>query len=74
VTVPPGDSDHFVNSVAGASTADVISATILPGTVGLYRVLLHLNPSLVTDPFAQMTIAQGVFVSNIVTLPIVANQ
>jgi uncharacterized protein (TIGR03437 family) len=74
VTVPPGDSDHFVNSTVGGSTADVITATILPGSVGLYKVLLHLNPSLGTDPYAQMTIAQGFFVSNIVTLPIVTDQ
>jgi uncharacterized protein (TIGR03437 family) len=74
VTVPPGDADHFVNSSAGGSTADVITATILPGSVGLYQVLLHLNPSLATDPYAQLTIAQGFFVSNIVTLPIVTDQ
>jgi hypothetical protein len=35
-------------------------------------VLLHLNPSLATDPYAQLTIAQGVYVSNIITLPIVS--
>jgi uncharacterized protein (TIGR03437 family) len=74
VTVPPGDSNHFVNSTAGGSTADVITATILPGSVGLYKVLLHLNPSLGTDPIAQLTIAQGYYVSNIVTLPIVTDQ
>jgi uncharacterized protein (TIGR03437 family) len=74
VTAPPGDSDHFVNSTAGGSTADVITATLLPGSVGLYQVLLHLNPSLGTDPIAQLTIAQGLFVSNIVTLPIVTAQ
>jgi uncharacterized protein (TIGR03437 family) len=60
----------FMNSIAGGSTADVISATLLPGSVGLYQVLLHLNPSLSTDPYAQLTIAQDVYVSNIVTLPI----
>ena len=60
----------FVNSIAGGKTADVISATLLPGSVGLYQVLLHLNPDLVTDPYAQLTIAQDVYVSNIVTLPI----
>jgi uncharacterized protein (TIGR03437 family) len=62
----------FMNSTAGGSTADVISATLLPGSVGLYQVLLHLNPSLATDAFAQLTIAQNVYVSNIVTLPIVS--
>jgi uncharacterized protein (TIGR03437 family) len=64
----------FVNSIAGGKTADVISATLLPGSVGLYQVLLHLNPDLPTDPFAQLTIAQDVYVSNIVTVPIVTNQ
>jgi uncharacterized protein (TIGR03437 family) len=64
----------FVNSIAGGKTADVISATLLPGTVGVYKVLLHLNPDLATDPFAQLTIAQDVYVSNIVTLPIVTGQ
>jgi uncharacterized protein (TIGR03437 family) len=67
VTVPAS----FVNAMAGGSTADVISATILPGSVGIYQVLLHLNSSLTTDPIAQMTIAQGNYVSNIVTLPVV---
>jgi uncharacterized protein (TIGR03437 family) len=64
----------FVNSIAGGKTADVISATLMPGTVGLYQVLLHLNPDLPTDPYSQLTIAQDVFVSNIVTLPIVTGQ
>ena len=48
----------FVNSIAGGKTADVISATLLPGSVGLYQVLLHLNPDLPTDTFSQLTIAQ----------------
>jgi uncharacterized protein (TIGR03437 family) len=64
----------FMNSIAGGSTADVISATLLPGSVGLYQILLHLNPSLATDPYAQLTIAQDVYVSNIVTLPVVTDQ
>jgi len=61
----------FMNSIAGGKTADVISATLLGGTVGQYKVLLHLNPDLPTDPYSQLTIAQDIFVSNIVTLPIV---
>jgi len=40
--------------------------------VGVYQVLLHLNPSLASDPYAQLTIAQDIYVSNIVTLPIVS--
>ena len=60
-----------VNSIAGGKTADVISATLLPGSVGNFQVLLHLNPGVVSDPFTQLTIAQDLFVSNIVTLPVV---
>ena len=63
----------FVNSIAGGKTADVISATLRPGSVGLYQVLLHLNPDLPTDPYSQLTIAQDIYVSNIVTLPIAAD-
>ena len=59
-----------MNAIAAGKTADVISATLLPGQVGLYKVVLHLNPDLPTDPIAQLTIAQDVFVSNIVVLPI----
>ncbi|HEY1493395.1 MAG TPA: hypothetical protein VGF49_02585 [Candidatus Solibacter sp.] len=60
-----------VNSIAGGKTADVISATLMPGTVGVFQVLLHLNPDIPTDSFSQLTIAQDIYVSNIVTLPIV---
>jgi hypothetical protein len=60
-----------VNSIAGGKTADVISATLLPGTVGNFQVLLHLNPDAASDPFTQLTIAQDVFVSNVITLPVV---
>jgi len=60
-----------VNSIAGGKTADVISAALLPGTVGNFQVLLHLNPSVSTDPFTQLTIAQDVYVSNVISLPVV---
>jgi uncharacterized protein (TIGR03437 family) len=60
-----------VNSIAGGKTADVISATLLPGTTGNFQVLLHLNPDAVTDPFTQLTIAQDIFVSNVINLPVV---
>jgi uncharacterized protein (TIGR03437 family) len=63
----------FVNAIAGGKTADVISATLRPGSVGLFQVLLHLNPDLATDPYSQLTIAQNIYVSNIVTLPIAAD-
>jgi hypothetical protein len=63
--------EQFVSSIAGAKTADVLSATLQPGTVGTYLVVLHLNSDLPTDPRTTVTIAQSDFVSNIVTFPVV---
>jgi phage tail sheath gpL-like len=70
-SAPPTAPSVAMNAIAGGKTADVISATLLPNSVGTYKVLLHLNPDLPTDPYSQLTIAQDVYVSNIVTLPIV---
>jgi hypothetical protein len=50
----------------------VIEATPLTGTVGVFQVQLELNSSLTTDPLTQLTIAQSLFVSNIVTFPVKA--
>jgi hypothetical protein len=62
-----------MNAIAAGKTADVISATLMPGQVGMYKILLHLNPDITSDPIAQLTIAQDAYVSNIVVLPIVNN-
>lgn len=67
VTTP----NSAVSSIAGGFTADVISAALKPGTVGLFEVVLHLNPSLTTNSFTTLTISQDAFTSNIVTLPVV---
>jgi uncharacterized protein (TIGR03437 family) len=64
----PGEA---VSSIAGGKTADVITATLAPGTVGIFYVLLHLNGDLPTNPTTQLTIAQDVYVSNAVTFPLV---
>ena len=39
--------------------------------IGVYEVDLELNSSLPTDMQTQLTIAQDVYVSNIVTIPVV---
>lgn len=64
------DPNAFVSSLAGGRTANVISAGAEPGTIGLYKVLLELNPDLPTNPLTQLTIAQDIYVSNIVTIPV----
>ena len=61
---------NFVNSIAGGKTANVLSAQVKPGMVGVYEVVLQLNSDLPTDPLTQLTIAQDIYVSNVVTLPV----
>ena len=68
VTVP----QNFVSSLAGASTANVLRAGIKPGTVGVFEILLNLNSNMPTDPLTQLHIAQDVYLSNIVTFPVVS--
>ncbi|MEI9976696.1 MAG: hypothetical protein WDO73_34335 [Ignavibacteriota bacterium] len=67
-TVP----QNFVSSQVGGSTADVLQATMLPGTVGMNQVLLHLNSSLVSSTATLATIAQNTFTSNQVTFPLLS--
>ena len=67
----PLNPDDFVSSLAGGKTANVLLASLQPNAVGVYEVHLELNSDLPTDPFTQLTIAQDVFVSNIVTIPVV---
>lgn len=59
-------------SLAGGKTANVLLATPLTGSVGVFEVQLELNSSLTTDPLTQLTIAQFTYVSNIVTFPVKA--
>jgi IPT/TIG domain len=60
------------NAQVGGTTANVLFAGLEPGMLGVYRVQLQLNSSLGTNPLTQLWIAQNVFTSNIVTIPIVA--
>jgi uncharacterized protein (TIGR03437 family) len=77
VQYPPGSPNtvpvNFVSSLAGGSTADVLSASLLPGSVGIYLVLLHLNSGLPTNADTTLTIAQDVYVSNVVTFAVSGN-
>jgi uncharacterized protein (TIGR03437 family) len=55
--------------VAGAS-ATVLSASLIPGQIGVYQVQLEINSSVTPDALAHATISQGLNTSNIVTIPI----
>ena len=67
---PITDPVSFVSSLAGGKTANVLLVTLQPGEVGKYRVDLELNSDLPTNPLTQLTIAQDIYVSNIVTFPV----
>lgn len=62
--------NEFVSSLAGGKTANVLYAGLAQGMVGVYEVHLELNSDLPTNPQTQITIAQDIYVSNIVTFPV----
>jgi len=64
------DPSSPVSSLAGGSTATVVSAGAEVGAIGLYKIVLELNSSINTNPFTQLTIAQDIYTSNIVTIPV----
>jgi len=70
---PITSPQQSISSFVGGSTGDVLEATLMPGTVGVYEVLLHTDSSLATNPYAVVTIAQDIFVSNQGTVPVVNN-
>jgi hypothetical protein len=59
------------DAIAGGKTANVLSASMKEGAIGIYEVRLMLNADIPTNPLTQLTIAQGFYVSNIVTFPVV---
>ena len=63
-------ADDFVSSLAGGRTATVDFVGLMPGQVGVYQVNLILNPDMPDNPMTPLTIAQGLFVSNVVTIPV----
>jgi uncharacterized protein (TIGR03437 family) len=66
VAVTPVD-----NVQAGGSTANVLTSGLKPGMLGVYEVQIQLSTSLNTNPNTQVFMAQNVFTSNIVTIPVV---
>ena len=62
----------FVDSIlVQGLVATPMNVALAPDTAGVYYVEFALNTSLGTDLLSQMTIAQQLFVSNVVTFPIV---
>ncbi len=60
-----------VDSILVSGTAaNVVEASLVPGSIGLYQVAFQLSSTLPNDPETTLTIAQQAFVSNIVTFPV----
>ena len=60
------------NAQVGGRTANVLNAGLALGMPGMYQVDLQISDQLPTNPNTQLYIAQSVFTSNIVTIPVVA--
>jgi uncharacterized protein (TIGR03437 family) len=70
---PPNTANTPVDNVqAGGKTANVLNSGLKPGMLGVYEIQIQLNSSLATNPNTQVYMAQNVFTSNIVTIPVVA--
>ena len=64
------NANTTVSSLADSKTADVVSAGLLLGTVGVYQIVLQLNPDTPPTNFAELTISQDIYTSNIVTIAV----
>ena len=63
-------ADDFVSSLFGGRTAQLEFVGLMPGFVGVYQINLRTNTDLADNPQTPLTIAQVLFVSNTVTLPV----
>lgn len=59
------------DAIAGGKTANVIFAGLKQGAIGVYEVKLLLNSDIPTNAQTELIIAQQIYVSNIVTFPVV---
>lgn len=63
-------ADDFVSSQFGGRTAQVEFVGLMEGSVGLYQVNLRTNTDLADNPETPLWIAQGLFISNVISLPV----
>jgi len=67
----PNTASGTVSVQAAGATADVISAGLLPGAIGIYEVVFQIDSTVISDPHAQVTVGQDIYISNVVTIPLV---
>ncbi|MSV35878.1 MAG: hypothetical protein EXQ47_09810 [Bryobacterales bacterium] len=68
---------QFVTATGGATTgfattAQVISAGLKVGEIGVYEIVLEVSPGVTPNPLAQFSLSQGIGTSNIVVIPVAA--
>lgn len=63
-------ANDFVSSQFGGRTAQVEFVGLMEGTVGVYQVNLLTNTDLADNPATPLWIAQQLFISNVITLPV----
>jgi uncharacterized protein (TIGR03437 family) len=66
ITAPSED----VAAAAQGITANVLQVSGVPGTFGVYQVLMQLETNLNTDPVSRLTINQNSLLSNMATFPV----
>jgi uncharacterized protein (TIGR03437 family) len=59
-----------LNATVAGGSATVISAGLVPGTNGIYQIVIALPNTLTVNPFTQLFIQQQFNASNIVTMPV----
>jgi len=62
--------NNFVSGSFGGETVEVLNASLMPGTEGLYEIDLMLGTGLTANNATQGTVAQNLNVTNIVTIPV----
>jgi uncharacterized protein (TIGR03437 family) len=69
---PVAQPVDFLSALAGGKTANVELASPLPGSVGIWEIQLQLDGGLTSDKDTELTIAQDIYVSNVVRFPVLA--
>jgi uncharacterized protein (TIGR03437 family) len=65
-------SPFSASATVGGLTGNILFAGLQTGAIGVYQVVVQMPSALSTNPVTPLTIAQNIYVSNIVTVPIFA--
>jgi uncharacterized protein (TIGR03437 family) len=66
----PFNALDFVSSLVDRRSAVIQFVGLMPGQIGVYQINMRINEGLSDNPAAPLTIAQVLFISNVVTIPI----